>query len=66
MEQASKQAVGYEIVQHKGTIIEEVGKQVKEMKIEKLGFEQEHLTFATYKAYESAVNAQLVPISGYD
>ena len=64
MEQASKQAEGYEIVQHKGTIIEEVGKQVKDMRIEKLGFEQEYLTFALYKQYESAVNAQLVPISG--
>ena len=64
MEQAGKQAEGYEIVQHKGTLIEEVGKQVKEMKIEKLGFEQEHVTFASYKPYEEAVNAQLVPISG--
>ena len=64
MEQASKQAEGYEIVQHKGTLIEEVGKQVKDMKIEKLGFEQEYLTFALYKQYESAVNAQLAPISG--
>ena len=66
VEQASKQAEGYEIVQHKGTIIEEVGKQVKDMKIEKLGFEQEYLTFALYKQYESAVNAQLSPYIGYN
>ena len=64
VEQAGKQAQGYEIVQHKGTLIEEVKKQVKEMKIEKLGFEQEHVTFASYKSYEEAVSAQLVPISG--
>jgi Xaa-Pro aminopeptidase len=64
VEQAGKQAQGYEIVQHKRTLIEEVEKQVKEMKIEKLGFEQDHVTFASYKAYESAVSAQLVPISG--
>lgn len=64
VEQAGKQAIGFEIVQHKGTLIEEVGKQVKEMKIAKLGFEQEHLTFASYKAYERAISGQLVPISG--
>lgn len=64
VEQASKQAKGYEIVQHKGRLIEEIAKQVKEMKIEKLGFEQEYVTFASYKAYESAVSAKLVPISG--
>lgn len=64
VEQASKQAEGYEIVQHKGTVIEEIGKQVKEMKIEKLGFEQEYVTFALYKQYETTVNAQLIPVSG--
>src|SRR6478672_726600 len=45
VEQAGKQTMGFEIVQHKGTLIEEVGKQAKEMKIDKLGFEQDHLTF---------------------
>lgn len=64
VEQAGKQAVDYEIVQQKATIIEEVAKLAKEMKIEKLGFEQEHLTFAAFKAYEKAVYAQLIPISG--
>ena len=38
--------------------------RLKEMKIEKLGFEQEHLTFATYKAYETAIDGQLLPVSG--
>ncbi|CAH0177527.1 Aminopeptidase YpdF [Peribacillus sp. Bi96] len=64
VEQAGKQATDYEIVQHKGTIIEEVGKQAKEMNIGTLGFEQEHLTFATYKAYETGIEAQLKPVSG--
>ncbi|MDM5211734.1 M24 family metallopeptidase [Peribacillus sp. RS7] len=64
VEQAGKQAADYEIVQHKGTIIEEVGKQAKEMNIGTLGFEQEHMTFATYKAYEAGIEAQLLPVSG--
>ncbi|WP_141993847.1 aminopeptidase P family protein [Bacillus sp. B4EP4a] len=64
VEQAGKQAPDYEIVQHKGTIIEEVGKQAKAMNIGKLGFEQEHLTYATYKAYEASIDGQLSPVSG--
>ncbi|USK69147.1 M24 family metallopeptidase [Peribacillus asahii] len=64
VEQAGKQAQGYNIIQHKGTLIEEVAKQVKEMKIEKLGFEQEYVTFSAYKTYENAVSSKLVPISG--
>ncbi|MDR4925622.1 M24 family metallopeptidase [Peribacillus simplex] len=64
VEQAGKQAPDYEIVQHKGTIIEEVGKQAKAMNIGKLGFEQEHLSYATYKAYEASIDGQLLPVSG--
>lgn len=64
VEQAGEQAVDFEIVQHTGTLLEEVGKQVKEMNISKLGFEQDHMTFATYKAYEKAIESQLLPVSG--
>lgn len=64
IEQAGKQVQGFEIVEHKGTVIEEVAKQAQEMKSKKLGFEQEYLTFAAYKAYEKEVQTELVPISG--
>ena len=64
VEQAGKQAEGFEIVQHAGTIIEEVSKQAKAMNITKLGFEQDHMSFATFKAYEQAVEAELLPVSG--
>ena len=36
VEQATKQAVGYEIVQHAGLIIDEVAKQVKELEFKSL------------------------------
>lgn len=36
VEQAGKQAVGYEIVQHTGPILEEVAKRVKELGIQSL------------------------------
>jgi Xaa-Pro aminopeptidase len=64
VEQASKQIQGYEIIQHAGLIIEEVAKQVANLGIQKLGFEQDDLSYATFKAYEKAVQAELIPVSG--
>jgi Xaa-Pro aminopeptidase len=64
VEQAAKQIQGYEIIQHTGLMVEEVAKQAAALGIKKLGFEQEDLSFATYKTYEQAVQAELVPVSG--
>ncbi|PLR76470.1 Xaa-Pro dipeptidase [Bacillus sp. V3-13] len=64
VEQAEKQCKGYEIVQHKGMIPDEVANQAKKIGIKRLGFEQDHLTFSGYTAYEKAVEAELVPVSG--
>lgn len=64
VEQASKQCEGYEIVKHTGAIFEEITEQAKKLGITKLGFEQDHLTYSAYKAYEKAVKAELVPVSG--
>jgi Xaa-Pro aminopeptidase len=63
VEQASKQVQGFEIVQHTGPIVEEAANQVARLGIQKLGFEQEDVSYATFKAYESAVKAELVPTS---
>jgi Xaa-Pro aminopeptidase len=64
VEQASKQIQGYEIIQHTGLMIEEVAKQVANLGIKKLGFEQDDLSYAAFKAYEKAVQAELIPVSG--
>ena len=64
VEQASKQVSGYEIVQHKGPIIEEIAKLVEELGIKKLGFEEDHLTVGTYTSYKQKLTSQLIPISG--
>jgi Xaa-Pro aminopeptidase len=63
VEQASKQVQGFEIVQHTGPIVEEAANQAARLGIQKLGFEQEDVSYATFKAYESAVKAELVPTS---
>jgi Xaa-Pro aminopeptidase len=62
--QAANQCLGYEVVQHSGSIVDEVANQAKLLGVKKLGFEQDHLTFASFKAYEKAVEGELVPVSG--
>jgi Xaa-Pro aminopeptidase len=63
IDQAKEQATQFEIVQHTGPIIDEVGKQAAAMGITKLGFEQDHMTFSVYSSYEKAINGTLIPIS---
>ncbi|WJY28444.1 MULTISPECIES: M24 family metallopeptidase [Sporosarcina] len=64
MEQAAEQVKDFRIVQHEKTIIEEVAEQVKAMKISRLGFEKEDLTYGMYELYKSNVDAELVPTAG--
>ncbi|WP_409972355.1 M24 family metallopeptidase [Bacillus sp. Bva_UNVM-123] len=63
IEQATEECKGYEIVKHSGSIPEKVAEQLKNLGIKKLGFEQDHLTFSSYKAYEKEIDAELVPVS---
>ncbi|PWA13223.1 Xaa-Pro dipeptidase [Pueribacillus theae] len=63
-EQAKEQAKGYDIVEHKGKIIEEIAKQAEKMKINQLGFEEDHVTYSTYQTYKKEIPAQLIPVSG--
>lgn len=64
VEQASKQCEGFEIVKHTGSMQEEVAAQAKLLGIKKLGFEQDHVTYSSYKGFDKAIDAELVPVSG--
>ncbi|MBP3039768.1 aminopeptidase P family protein [Bacillaceae bacterium Marseille-Q3522] len=64
VEQAGKQCEGYKIVQHFQSLTEEIAKQVKALGIKKLGFEADHITFSQYQAYATAIDAEMVAISG--
>lgn len=64
VEQAQSQAKDFEIVQHTGPIHEEIGKQVKEMGISRLGFEKDHVTYSAFETYKAALDATLVPVTG--
>ncbi|WP_428909087.1 M24 family metallopeptidase [Niallia sp. Krafla_26] len=64
VEQAEKQCIGYEIVRQKGSMTEEIANKITELGIKKLGFEQDYVTFSTYKEYESSFKTELIPVSG--
>ncbi|WP_307891981.1 M24 family metallopeptidase [Bacillus swezeyi] len=64
MEQAKKQASGFEIVQHSGGIVQKTADVIKEMGLNKIGFEQDKMTYGTYASYKDRLGAaELVPVS---
>lgn len=64
-EQANEQAKGFEIIRNIGSIYEEVAKLVKSENIEKLGFEQDVISYATFTTLEEIIECELVPVSGF-
>ncbi|MFF5995414.1 Xaa-Pro peptidase family protein [Lysinibacillus sp. KU-BSD001] len=62
--QATAQVKDFRIVQHKGTIFEEIANQVAQMNIKTLGFEKDAMTYGMYELYNKSVKVDLVPISG--
>jgi Xaa-Pro aminopeptidase len=62
-EQAEKQAIGFEIVQHKGLIQDEVKRLVEENGVKRLGFEENDLTYAQYLSYQKGMKAEFIPVS---
>ncbi|MDF2556385.1 MAG: Xaa-Pro dipeptidase [Bacillales bacterium] len=64
IEQATAQCVGFEIVKQTIPYSELVNDECKKMGIKRLAFEQDNLTFSTFKGYESKFEGELVPVSG--
>jgi Xaa-Pro aminopeptidase len=64
IEQATAQCVGFEIVKQTIPYNELVNEECKKMGIKRLAFEQDNLTYATFKAYESKFEGELIPVSG--
>ena len=63
-EQAKHQVKGFDIVQHSGGIIQKAADVIKEMGLNKIGFEQDKMTYGTYAAYKDLLGpAELVPVS---
>jgi Xaa-Pro aminopeptidase len=62
-EQAQEQAKGFTVVEHKKLIEDEVKEQLTRLKVKRLGFEKNHITYATYDRYNELFDAELVPTS---
>ncbi|QPC46836.1 M24 family metallopeptidase [Mangrovibacillus cuniculi] len=62
-EQAKKQAEGFTVVEHKGTIHEEVRSHLEKYGVKRLGFEKDHVTFSQYETYRDHLGVELVPVS---
>jgi Xaa-Pro aminopeptidase len=64
MEQASKELNNdYEIIQHQKPIFEEVARLTKDLKVNKIGIEQDHMNVSTFRSLENLVKGSLVPVS---
>lgn len=63
-EQAEAQAHGFEVIRYGKSLIKEIADQAKQHNIEKLGFEQDHVTFSEWLKYKEEVQAELIPVSG--
>lgn len=62
--QAGKQAPIFEIVQHDGVILDAVKEQLERLKIKRLGFEQDFVTFSLFKQFEDKFSStELLPLS---
>ncbi|WP_047980095.1 M24 family metallopeptidase [Ornithinibacillus contaminans] len=62
-EQATEQAKGFTVVEHKQLIEQEVNTQLTRLRVKRLGFEKNHLTYATYDQYNNLFDVELVPTS---
>lgn len=63
--QAAEQAPGFEIVDHGASVTGTIQGLLKQENLDRLGFEEEQMVFATYRTYERELKpATLVPLSG--
>lgn len=60
-EQAGEQVKHFNVVEHKQAMHKEINSQLEKMNVKRVGFEKNHLSFATYEQYKQAINAELIP-----
>ncbi|UFT97744.1 Xaa-Pro peptidase family protein [Radiobacillus kanasensis] len=64
IEQATEQAVDFEIVEHKQPVVLEIAEQIQKLGLKQVGFEKDDLTYAVYENYREKLGVELVPTSG--
>lgn len=63
-EQAKQQVKDYDIVQYKGAFADFLGEVTNNLKVKKLGFEEDVISYSTYMSYKNKVRCELVPMNG--
>lgn len=63
-EQASAQAEGFQVIEHKQGLDAEVKKQLNEMNVNRVGFEKDYTTYGQFETYKKMLDVELVPVSG--
>ncbi len=63
-EQAGEQVKEFKVVQAQKGLLVEVARIAQEAAVERLAFEQDYMTFATYSQYQEKLSATLEPVSG--
>lgn len=65
MTQAPEQAKDFVVVEHGPSVNDNLKQLLQEARISRLGFEEDHTSFSTYRKYESDLKpCELVPVSG--
>src|SRR5690625_677861 len=64
VEQAKNEAKDFTIIEHKAVLVDELASQIEKLHIKKLGFEQDHVTYSTFKLFEESFKTKLVPTKG--
>lgn len=63
-EQAKNQAIDFEVIQHKDTLLQQIIEDVRKLGITRLGFEKNHLVFDSYQQLTDGLSIETVPVSG--
>lgn len=63
VEQAERELKDFRVIQHKATLVEELASCIQDLKIQTLGFEKEHVTYAQFQLYEKFVTNNLVGLA---
>ncbi|UHA72862.1 M24 family metallopeptidase [Paenibacillus sp. 481] len=65
MSQANEQAQGFDVIEHAVTMTDTLKQLLAEIRVNRLGFEQEHVAYGTFAAYNKELQpVELVPVSG--
>lgn len=65
MTQAPEQAKDFVVVEHGPSVNQDLKQLLQEARISRLGFEEDHTSFSTYRKYEGDLKpCELVPVSG--